>query len=73
VLLLEALVAGGDDGVELSLMSSPVLGVTTRGPTGIDERMLLKNLYPVRFIPCRDTGGNTAMRCNLYAGVRVRR
>ena len=30
--------------------------------------MLLKSLDPVRFIPCRNEGGNPAMRCDLYAG-----
>ena len=35
--------------------------------------MLLKSLDLVRFISCQDAGGNTAMRCNLYAGARVKR
>jgi hypothetical protein len=36
-LLLKALLAGGDDGVDLSLMSFPVSATTTRGPAGIDR------------------------------------
>jgi hypothetical protein len=36
-MLLEALLVGGDDGVDLSLMSFPVSATTTRGPAGIDR------------------------------------
>ena len=72
-LLLEALLVGGDDGVDLSLVSFPVAATTTPGPGRNRPRMLLKNLDPARIIPCWTKGGNADMRRDLYTGWRVKR